>query len=105
LVINTAIATQTGGFIGYGFAIPVDIVKRVAQDLIEHGKVNRPWLGIQMTNVDEITAKSVKLPKVYGAMVQDIIKNSPADKAGIEQGDVIIEIDGEESILQMNCSP
>ena len=94
--INTAIATQTGGFIGYGFAIPVDIVKRVAQDLIVHGKVNRPWLGIQMTNVDEITAKSVKLPKVYGAMVQDVIKDSPADKAGIEQGDVIIEIDGEE---------
>jgi len=54
--INTAIATQTGGFMGYGFAIPIDIVKRVAQDLIDNGKVNRPWLGVLISNVDEITA-------------------------------------------------
>ncbi|MEN6295494.1 MAG: Do family serine endopeptidase [Chloroherpetonaceae bacterium] len=92
--INTAIATQTGGFMGYGFAIPIDIVKRVAQDLIDNGKVNRPWLGVQISNVDEITAKSVKLPKVYGAMVQDVIKDSPAEKAGLQPGDVIINIEG-----------
>lgn len=94
--INTAIATQTGGFMGYGFAIPIDIVKRVAQDLIAYGHINRPWLGVQISNVDETTAKAVKLPKVYGALVQDIVKDSPAEKAGIEQGDVIIEIEGEE---------
>ena len=94
--INTAIATQTGGFMGYGFAIPIDIVKRVAQDLIENGHVERPWLGVQISNVDEVTAKAVKLPKVYGALVQDVIKDSPSEKAGIEQGDVIIEIDGKE---------
>lgn len=92
--INTAIATETGGFMGYGFAIPVDIAKSVALDLIEDGEVNRPILGVMITNFDELTAKSLGLGKVKGVLVNDVVKNSAADKAGIESQDVILSIDG-----------
>lgn len=92
--INTAIATQTGTYIGYGFAIPIDLVHSVVLDLIDDGKINRGYVGVVISTVDEITAKNVGLDKVEGVMVNDVIKDSPADKAGIEIGDVILEIDG-----------
>lgn len=92
--INTAIATRTGGYMGYGFAIPVDLVKAVVIDLIEDGKVDRGYIGVQIETVDEVIAKSVGLDQVAGAMVQGILPGSPAKDAGIEMGDVILEIDG-----------
>lgn len=92
--INAAIATETGGFMGYGFAIPVDIVKTIVEDLIEDGKINRPALGVMIGEVDKVTAKSLGLDKVKGVLVNDVIKNSAAQKAGIESQDIILSIDG-----------
>jgi len=91
--INSAIATRTGGYMGYGFAIPSNLMKAVALDLIEDGKVDRGYIGISLRPVDEVSAKSLKLDKVAGALVDDILKDSPAEKAGIEPGDVILELD------------
>ncbi len=93
--INTAIATKTGTYIGYGFAIPVDLAKAVAQDLIENGKVRRGYLGIRIKSIeDDVMAKSYGLSKVEGVVVHDIVKDSPSEKAGLEVGDVILELDG-----------
>lgn len=92
--INSAIATRTGGYMGYGFAIPANLMKAVALDIIEDGKVDRGYIGISLRPVDEVSAKSLKLDKVAGALVDDILKDSPAEKAGIEPGDVILELDG-----------
>jgi serine protease Do len=92
--INTAIATRTGGYQGYGFAIPANLVKAVVQDLMDDGKINRGYIGVQITPVDEATAKAVGLDKVVGAMVQSLVDKGAAKSAGIEEGDVILEVDG-----------
>ncbi len=92
--INTAIATRTGGYMGYGFAIPVDLVKAVVLDLIDDGKIDRGYIGVQIETVDEVIAKSAGLDNVAGAMVQGVLPDSPAKKAGIEMGDIILEVDG-----------
>jgi len=92
--INTAIATRTGGYQGYGFAIPANLVKAVVQDLMDDGKINRGYIGVQITPVDEATAKAVGLDKVAGAMVQSLVEKGAAKSAGIEEGDVILEVDG-----------
>jgi serine protease Do len=93
--INTAIATRTGTYIGYGFAIPVDLVKSVVEDLIEDGDIDRGYIGVMIKPVTETVAKSVGLDEVYGVLVNDVVEDGPADNAGIEAGDVILEIDGE----------
>lgn len=92
--INTAIASGTGYFAGYGFAIPVDIVRKVALDLINKGKVIRPYIGVTIHAVDETDAKGAGLPKIQGVVVDDVLKDSPAEKAGIQQYDIILELDG-----------
>jgi serine protease Do len=92
--INSAIATRTGTYIGYGFAIPVDLVKAVVKDLIKNGKVNRGYIGVSIRTIDEVEAKYAKLDKVEGVMVNDVIKGQAAAQAGIEIGDIILAIDG-----------
>ncbi|GAB1429946.1 DegQ family serine endoprotease [Ignavibacteria bacterium] len=92
--INTAIASRTGYYSGYGFAIPVNMAKSVALDLIEDGKVDRGYIGVSIRSVDEITAKSYKLDNVAGVLVEDVLKGSPAEKAGVEREDIILDIDG-----------
>lgn len=94
--INTAIATETGSFMGYGFAIPVDIVKTVIDDLIEDGKIDRPSLGVMISNIDKIQAKALGLDKVKGVLINDIVKKSGAEDAGLEPQDVILKVDGVE---------
>lgn len=91
--INTAIATRTGTYIGYGFAIPVDLVKAVALDLIEDGKIDRGFIGVTIRSLDEVMAKSLGLDKVEGVLVNDVMPNSGAKEAGIQPGDVILKID------------
>ncbi|HID93989.1 MAG TPA: Do family serine endopeptidase [bacterium (Candidatus Stahlbacteria)] len=95
--INDAIAT-TGyqGNIGIGFAIPINIAKRVAEDIIEHGEVSRGYLGISISDISSDMAKAMGLKSTKGALVQEVVEGTPADKAGIEQGDVIVEFDGKE---------
>ncbi|MFH1049301.1 MAG: Do family serine endopeptidase [bacterium] len=92
--INSAIATRTGSYIGYGFAIPVDLVKSVIEDLMDDGKVDRGYIGVHIRTLDETEAKAVGLEAVDGVWIADVIKDGAADKAGLEAGDVILEIDG-----------
>lgn len=88
--INTAIFSQTGGNIGIGFAIPIDLAKSIVTQLKEKGKVTRGWLGVAIQSVTPELAKSFGLDEARGALVADVTPGSPADKAGVERGDVIL---------------
>ena len=94
--INTAIRSTTGGSIGIGFAVPINTAKFVMQQLIEKGKVVRGWLGVMIKDVDPDLAYQKGLGKVYGALVEEVTPNSPAEKAGIKKGDIIVEYEGVE---------
>jgi Do/DeqQ family serine protease len=91
--INTAIATSTGQYSGYSFAIPVSLVKKVIDDLLEFGQVQRGLLGVQIENVDAAIAEELSLPTNQGVLVRLVNKGSAADESGIRQGDVITAID------------
>ena len=92
--INTAIASRTGVNAGYGFAIPVDMMRSVVLDIIDDGKIERGYIGVEITSVDEASAKAVGLPKVAGVNVNKVVKGGAAEAAGIEAGDVILDVDG-----------
>ncbi len=93
--INTAIASQTGYYQGYGFAIPINVARRVMRDILEHGHVRRALLGIQITNVTPEDAQVYSLPSIAGVLVQDFSSGSPAEKAGVHRQDVIVAVNGE----------
>ena len=93
--INTAIVSQNGAYTGYSFAVPVNIVKRIAEDLIDFGSVKRAVLGITMGNVDKKFADEMKLSSVSGVYINEVLKGSAADKAGLKKNDVITAIDGQ----------
>ena len=92
--INTAIYSPNGGSVGIGFAIPSSLAKPVIEQLKEHGKVERGWLGVQIQEVTPELAKSLGLPKPEGALVADVTPGGPAQKIGIKQGDVILSYRG-----------
>ncbi|HKI78856.1 MAG TPA: Do family serine endopeptidase [Ignavibacteriaceae bacterium] len=95
--INSAIASSgTGTYIGYGFAIPINLVKSVVKDLIAHGKVTRGYIGVQISEVNDAIAKSIGLDKPKGVMIQGLVSGGSAESAGIKEGDVILKIDGRE---------
>jgi serine protease Do len=91
--INTAIYTNSFDRTnkGVGFAIPANMVKRVMLDLVDHGKVLRSWIGVQIQPIDETSAQALNLKTRNGALVADVVDNGPAEKAGVETGDVILE--------------
>ena len=93
--INTAIVSQTGSYTGYSFAVPVNIVKRVADDLMDFGSVKRALLGITMGTVDKKFADEMKLSSVSGVYINEVLKGTAADKAGLKENDVIVAIDGQ----------
>jgi len=93
LGINTAIASPTGSYSGYGFAVPANIVSKVVEDLIAYGAVQRGWLGVQVTNVNSELAKAEDLDVNEGAFIADFAENSSAKAAGLEKGDVVIKLD------------
>jgi serine protease Do len=93
--INTAVAAPAGVPAGYGFAIPTDIARRVALQLIETGEVRRPYLGVLLAPVSPMFARAHGLPTVAGAVVMQVEPGSPAAGAGVRQGDVIMAIDGD----------
>lgn len=92
--INTAIATRTGTYIGYGFAIPINLAKTVSRDLIAHGKVTRGFIGVQIREVDASLAKALGLDKPTGVIIESIVEDGAAAKEDIKTGDVILKIDG-----------
>ena len=95
--INSAIASGGGGtYIGYGFAIPVNLAKAVAQDLITHGKVSRGYIGINIGEVDNAIAKSLGMDKPKGIIIQGIVEDGAASQADLKAGDIILEIDNRE---------
>ncbi len=93
--INTAIASPTGAYSGYGFAVPANIVSKVVNDLIEFGSVQRGFLGITIRTVDANLAREKDLKVVKGVYVEQLMENSAAGKAGVKQGDVVVAIDGQ----------
>lgn len=94
--INTAIASPTGAYAGYGFAVPSNIVNKVVEDLLKYGVVQRGYLGVTIRGVDGNLAKEKDLEVTEGVYVDSVAENSAAIAAGIEEGDVILEIDGNE---------
>ena len=93
--INAAIQSKSGGFMGIGFAIPINMARDVMEDLISKGRVVRGYLGVEIGDVDEDMADALKLDEPYGAMVQRVMKGEGAEKAGVKAGDVILEVNGE----------
>jgi serine protease Do len=92
--INTAIYSSTGSNAGIGFAIPIDLAKQVMEQLKSRGRVVRGWLGVEIQEVTPDLAQSFNLPKPEGALVANVEKDSPAGKAGIQRGDIIVEFNG-----------
>ncbi len=93
--INSQIYSRTGGFMGLSFAIPIEVAMDVAQQLKTTGKVTRGWLGVYIQEVTRELAESFGMPTPRGALVAQVIAESPAQKSGIEVGDIIIEFNGE----------
>lgn len=102
--INTAIFSPSGGSIGIGFAVPTSLAEPVIKQLKATGHINRGWLGVKIQHVSDDIADSLGLPKAEGALVMEVTKDSPADKAGIQVGDVILHFDGKE-VKDMRALP
>ena len=94
--INTAILSQTGGSIGIGFAIPVSTAKQVMEQLIETGAVTRGWVGVELQEITAELAESFKLATTAGVLVAGVQRGSPADRAGIKPGDIVVAVDGKQ---------
>src|SRR6185295_18602949 len=91
--INTAIFSRSGGYQGIGFAIPINMAKKITQDLIRDGEVTRGWLGVSIQPIEPELAEALKLKDRKGALVGGVVPGSPADRAGIKRGDVIVKVD------------
>lgn len=92
--INTMIYTRTGGYMGIGFAIPINMARRIMEQLIDKGTVERGWIGVQIGDIDQSMKEALGLKSTKGVLVNEVFKGQPADKAGIKTGDVILSIDG-----------
>ncbi|TKB11590.1 DegQ family serine endoprotease [Desulforhopalus sp. IMCC35007] len=91
--INTALFSKTGGYMGIGFAIPINMAKSIEKQLMENGKVTRGWLGVVIQNVDKDLAESFGLKQAGGILVSEVQADSPASAAGLKRGDIIIKLD------------
>jgi serine protease Do len=94
--VNAAIASESGGFEGIGFTIPSNMAVYIAKTLIAHGKVERGWLGVTIRSLTPELEKSLHLETLKGALIVDVVKGGPAEKAGIEKNDVVIAYRGKE---------
>ena len=92
--INSQIFTRSGGFMGLSFAIPIDVAMEVVEQLKDKGQVSRGWLGVQIQRVDRDLAESFGLDRAAGALVTRVFADSPAEEAGIREGDIITEFGG-----------
>jgi serine protease Do len=93
--INSQIYSNSGGFMGVSFAIPVDVAMDVVRQLKQSGKVSRGWLGVVIQEVNRDLAESFGLSRPHGALVTRVLEDGPADRAGVREGDIIVEFDGQ----------
>lgn len=93
--INSQIYSRTGGFMGLSFAIPIDVVMNVVEQIKTSGKVSRGWLGVQIQDVTRELAESFGMKRPHGALVSKVIPGSPSEKAGLQIGDIITEFNGQ----------
>ena len=92
--INTAIFSRSGGYMGIGFAIPINMAKSIQQQLLTDGKVTRGWLGVGIQDITSSLADSFKLESTQGVLLTEVFPTSPADTAGLKQGDVLLLMEG-----------
>jgi serine protease DegQ len=96
LGINSAIYSQTGGSVGIGFAIPVSTAKSVMEAIIASGHVVRGWIGVESQEITPELAESFGLQRTSGAIIAGVVRNGPADRAGIKPGDILLSVDGKD---------
>ena len=94
--INTAILSRSGGYQGIGFSIPTNMVKPIMDSLVKNGRVRRGWLGVVITDVTPDVSKRLGMKRTKGVMIRDVQPGSPAAKAGLKRGDVVLTITGAE---------
>lgn len=94
--INTAIASPTGAYSGYGFAVPSNIVNKVVEDLLKYGSVQRGYLGVTIRNLNAELAEEEDIDRTEGVYIDSVMNNSAADEAGLRQGDVVVQVDDED---------
>ena len=92
--VNTAIFTRSGSYQGVGFAVPINMARQIMEDLITKGSVSRGWLGVGIQDINGQLAKKFGLNSTNGSLITMVFKNTPAGKAGIQKGDVVIALDG-----------
>ena len=93
LGINTAIYSRSGGSLGIGFAIPVSTARQIMRQIVVHGAVTRGYIGVEPQDITPELARAFSLPREHGAIVAGIVRNGPADRAGVRIGDILVEVD------------
>jgi serine protease Do len=100
--INTAIYSRTGGNVGIGFTIPINMASDILDELKKDGKVTRGWLGVMIQKITTELAETFKLTDTHGALVNDVVPNGPADRSGLKRGDIIVKFNGKEILSVEN---
>jgi len=103
--VNSQIYTRSGGFMGVSFSIPMDMAMDVFNQIRDEGRVSRGWLGVLIQEVNRDLAETFGLSRPYGALVADVMPDSPAAEAGLQPGDVILEFNGEEIAMSSDLPP
>ena len=92
--INAAIYSRSGGSLGIGFAIPVSLARNVMEQIIQNGSVTRGWIGVEVQAITPELAESFSLPSSGGTLISGVMRGSPADRAGVKPGDVLLAVEG-----------